>query len=120
MKEIIKKKVRTVQAKNPAEFDRLFNETSDSMPSTAELVWDGNMCVHFLYDETVQIPQTVREEFEVAGDIHFCKECHYLEDDGDKRKKRFRCKYAEHLLTCKDSPACDVYYRELMNGEGTR
>ena len=50
MRIITKKRVRTIQASDPDEFDRKFNEASDEMTENIKLQWDtAPMCVHIIY-----------------------------------------------------------------------
>ena len=68
MRIITKKRVRTIQASDPAEFDRKFNEASDEMTENIKLQWDtAPMCVHIIYEEQERVPETVADEFELQG-----------------------------------------------------
>ena len=117
MKIVTRKKCRTVSAKSAAEFDEEFNRVSESLPRSAELVWDGEMMVHFIYEEDEKIAETVADEYELQGLCYKCENCPYLEMDEDRRRRRHTCKYSEYGVTFDDSPACEVFYKALRAGK---
>ena len=116
MKVITRKRIRTVQAKSAAEFDDMFNKISDEMTTTAELKWDGELCVHFIYDEETKIAETVKDEYELRGETYTCSECPYFEKSEDRRVKYHGCRYAKYGSVQAGESACEIFYRELMNG----
>ena len=118
MKTITKKKSRTVTAKTGEEFDREFNSISDELETGFELVWDPTpMCVHFIYDEQMKIPETVAEELALRGEHYFCKDCPYLQRGKNKREKSHGCKYAPYGTVQEFSPACEFFLKKLITGE---
>lgn len=116
MKVITRKRIRTVQAKSAAEFDDMFNKISDEMTTTAELKWDGELCVHFIYDEETRIAENVKDEFELRGETYTCCECPHFEKSDDKRVKNHGCRYSKYGAVRECEPACEIFYRELING----
>ena len=74
MRQEITLRVKTIQASTSEEFDRKFNKAVKQLEDV-ELKWDtAPMCVHLLYKETVQIPETLAEEFGLRGEHYFCKD----------------------------------------------
>lgn len=116
MKIITKQKCRTVQTKNAAEFDEEFNRVSEELPAGAELVWDGAMCVHFIYKEVQQIPESAKEEFEQRGIKYFCKDCPHFCKSKDGRKRSSGCDL--DVTNAVDyTPACEILYQGLAAGK---
>ena len=118
MKVITRQKIKTVCEQNAEAFDAAFNEASQGTPNTAELKWEESVpfCVHFIWQEEEQQPETVAEEFEAQGISYKCKDCPHLEKDNDRRKKYHGCKYAVYGSVHEDEPACELFYKELIAG----
>lgn len=118
MKKIRRKKILTVQGTSAENFDERFNEASESLPETAELKWDtAPMCVHFIYEEVISVPETIAEEFELQGVHYFCKDCPHLQKGKDKRCKSHGCKYSKYGTVQDFTPACEFFYKQLLQGE---
>lgn len=118
MKQIRRKKILTVQASSAEEFDRKFNEASNELSGTAELKWDSApMCVHFIYEEVEEEPETVAEEFKLQGIQYFCKDCPHLQKGKDKRYKSHGCEYAEYGMVKDYTPACEFFYKQVLQGK---
>ncbi len=116
MKVITKKRSVTVQAKTATAFDRRFNKVSEEMRDDVELVWDSApMTVHFIYEETVKVPETLAEQFELDGMVFHCVDCpHFIKG----KNKNYRSKGCEFKEGCKDfSEACELFYQEVLDGK---
>lgn len=119
MKVLTRKTSRTVCATSAEDFDRKFNEVSESLGSDAELVWDtAPMTVHFIYKEKVRIPETVKEEYEeILGEHFFCRQCPYAIRGKDGRNGIKGCsKHVRENVVDYDS-ACEMFYKELAQGK---
>ena len=119
MKTITRKKSRTVQAKSAREFDLQFNKTSEELNEDAELVWDGEMCVHFIYEEHEKVPETAEDMLAVRG-IHLkCKDCPYRVENPDGRKagRKDYCPLKFMNQTRADDRACEEFCRQVLAGE---
>ena len=116
MKIITKKKSVTVHASTAKAFDRQFNEMSEQMTDDAELVWDSApMTVHFIYEETVKIPETLAEYFELEGMVLHCIDCNHFIKGKDRRCRNKGCEFREG---CSDfTRACDKCYEEMFKSE---
>ena len=118
MRTIKRKKILTVQATSAEEFDRKFNEASEQLSENAELKWDtAPMTVHFIYEDVEKIPETVTEEFELQGIHYYCKDCPHLQKGRDKRCKSHGCEYAEYGTVQDFSPACEFFYKQVLQGK---
>lgn len=116
MKTEIIKRCRTVQSDSPEKFDKAFDKTAEEHPD-AELKWHDGLCVSFIYEERKQVAETVAEEFELQGIVYYCKDCPNMMKGSNKRERSHGCKYAE-FGTVKDfTPACEYFYRMVMQGK---
>ena len=116
---ITKTKLRekTVSAKSAEEFDRLFEKQSELIGDDYELQWDSMpLTVHFIYKETVRIPETVADEYEMRGERYYCKDCPYFGKHADGRRRNGGCKYSEHEVV-DYTPACELFYKRYAKGE---
>ena len=75
------------------------------------------------YEESVKIPESIEDEYELQGVKLTCQDCPYyetiLKTDGsvDGRIKYGECHFSETGRTYRDSLACDVLFQKLNNGE---
>lgn len=116
MKIITRKKSKTIHASTPDAFDRKFQQASETITENVELVWDAApMTVHFIYDEVVKIPETLAEKFELDGLQYYCKDCPNFVKGKNRKYKGQGCTLVDGRVDF--SPACELFYRELMDGK---
>jgi len=113
MRIIRSKRYKCIQGDTPEQFEEAVNAVLEEFPS-AELTIDTlvpYLCHAWIRVER-QIPETISEEHELAGDVHYCIECPYLDRPKNSRKnqKRFPCPYADYGITMTDSMCCDKFY----------
>lgn len=116
MKQVEKRRSKTIAAKSPAEFDKLYNSTADELaefePEVEEYMWGEMRCAEFKYTETKKIREDLADDF-MQHDVECkCKDCPFLEIGTDARRRWFPCQYATYGETRMDSPACDMFYKE--------
>lgn len=70
---------------------------------------------YIFYEQSVDIPETIKEEFERADEKHTCIECPYFNRPFDGRRKWVRCD-ANKCICRADGACCDRFYNELLNG----
>lgn len=74
------------------------------------------------YTETAHVPETIADEYELAGYTFTCADCPAFEPilkaDGtvDTRMKYGECQFAEKGRTYKDSKCCEYLFRMIQNG----
>lgn len=118
MQTVTKRKVRTIHASTADEFDFLFNEACDEIDGEVEMKWDTTpMCVHLLYKEQVQIPDTLEDEFKLRDEHYYCKDCPFFHRGKNKRCKSVGCKYSPYGTAAEFNPACEYFYKQLINGK---
>lgn len=120
MKAVTKKKCMTVEAATGAEFDRLYEEASNTLAErgiSPREESDGHLCVHFKWDEVMEIPETAKDRFELKGICYKCRNCPHCEIDNDHRKKRHACDISPYGIVYDDDEACEFFYKGILAGE---
>lgn len=116
MKRITKERQRTIEAKDGATFDRLFEEAMEELEGeTIEVVRNmstGAHCAYICWKEQKQIPEDLRDEYILrTGEERHCSDCPELERNPDGRKKDHSCPM--HGSVRETDRACLRYYRKL-------
>ena len=112
------KKSKTIQDNDPDEFDRKFNEASETLKNIVELRWDtAPMCVHIIYEVKRKIPESIAEEFLLQGIKYYCKDCPYFIKGKNNRSRSLGCRYAFSGVCTDFTPACEFFLEKIKNGE---
>ena len=100
------------------ELNARIRELSDRNP---KVKFDG-LTAYISYNETVKIPESMADMYELNGACFHCEDCPefqaILKEDGteDNRLKYGECQYAEMGRTRKDRAACDMLYKLIRDG----
>lgn len=106
---------------------------TEKLNETLRTINDDNVTVEFegliarvrYTEKETGIPESLSDEYSIKGVSLTCSQCPYfkvmLKKDGtpDERKKVGCCPFAKRGVTFKDSPACDILFQALNNGEVT-
>lgn len=114
------KKCKVIKESDPTSFEKQYTTKVEKIKGyDANIQYsDGYFIAVITWEETViEEEETVAEEFHREGIRYVCEQCPYLEMDGDKRKKRFPCKYAEFGGSRVDSECCEMFYKLLKQGQ---
>ena len=115
-----KHRIKVIQAKDPLVFQRQYNEAAEELdkydPDITVEHEGGTHIAYFMYTLHIATPETVRDEFTLAGIHHTCSECPFLEIGQDARRKRWPCRYSEYGTSSIDHEACEVLLKKLMAG----
>ena len=107
--------VKTVSAKTPAEFDKLYNATAHELGVSLTEVKDIDATTaRFYYTVTETQAETIGDEFMQHNVCITCSDCPFLQIGTDARRKWFPCQYSTYGESRMDSPACEVFYREAV------
>lgn len=118
MKYITTQKARIISAAAADDFERKLNQAFQDLKGTQyELRFNDTvgLCAYFIYHETETIPETLKDERELAGDIVHCAECPAFIPIGDLRHKSSHCKYKSVVF--REDNACNLYYQCEARGE---
>ena len=103
------------------ELNRKMIELADKKPKVA---FEG-LIARISYTVTEEFPESLVEEYEVQGVRLTCQDCPFFEQkinrDGsvDRRAKWGDCRAINNddILTYRDSPACEILFKKLNDGE---
>lgn len=114
-------RVKTVSVNNAEDFDRemekVFNDLSKKgIKYTVEIAPQLGFTAFIRYKYTVQVPETIADEFALGGEIHKCVECPFYVRPTDGRVKFTRCEITPGMHRATSS-CCDAFYEKLLAGE---
>ena len=115
------KRVRIIAAAGAEEFQEKLNkelEALDKSKAKYELTFNREVgyCAYLVIEKVNLIPETVADEFELAGESHNCLECPFWQHPTKGNVKYTRCEITPGLHGAK-SPACDRFYELLAEGQ---
>ena len=109
-----------LEAKTASELGELLTQKCEELKEyRPEIIWNlGNGNSAFLvYDEHIEEPETLRDEYELRGECYTCGDCPFKVPITDGRAKhRWTCKHTPRG-TDADAPACNWFYTKLEEGE---
>lgn len=115
-----KHRIKVIQAKDPLVFQRQYNEAAEELDKyDPDITVDHEGGVHiayFMYTLHKPVPETLEDEFKLAGIEHTCSECPDLKIGQDARRKTWPCEYAPYGTSTIDTPACEYLLKRLMAG----
>lgn len=114
------KKFKAVVGSDSFDFEVKLNAALDNLNKAGfkyELTFNYNagFCAYIVWEETLEIPESAKDEYEQIGERHNCIECPYFVRPTDGRRKYTRCRNTQKLTTA-DCNCCDQFYEELDKG----
>lgn len=115
------KRTKIIAATTPEEFEAKLNaelQKLDLGRRKYELQFNHSLgyCAYIVIDQMTQIPETIAEEFELAGEHHTCLDCPFWVHPTKGNVKYTRCTITPGIHSAK-SACCDKFYEMLFNGE---
>ena len=114
-------KIKVISGRDGARFERNYNaaaaELAEYDPDVSVKIEGGIYYAIFTYTLHKPYPETLEDEFTLAGIHHKCAECPYLEIGRDNRRKVWPCKYSEYGSVSMEAPACEILLKKLMAGK---
>ena len=111
-----------VQSDSAAAFEEELNARLMDLSEKNPKVSFAGLTAYISYFETVCIPESIADEYELRGACFHCEDCPEfqaaLKADGteDTRLKYGECQYAEMRRTRRDAKACDMLYKLIRDG----
>lgn len=111
-----------VQSDSASQFEEELNARMRDLSQKCPKVNFDGLTAYISYLESVKIPESIADEYELQGVCFHCEDCPefqtIVKEDGteDKRVKYGECQFAEHGRTYKDSPACDILFKLIKSG----
>ena len=123
MKTVTRKQFVVVEAETGPEYQDKINSFYTN-PEIKAIHVDhrnrDNFCAFVTYEMTEMIPETIKDQYELAGITFTCSDCPFLERKEDGRVRNFTCLTPENSgeeWTRRDSEACEYFYRALSVGD---
>lgn len=115
------KRTKIIAASTAEEFEKRLNAELSHLDASRvkyELQFNHTMgfCAYIVYENTVQIPETIQDEFELVGERHTCRDCPYWVHPTKGNVKYTRCEITPGIHGA-TSPCCERFYEMLYNGE---
>ena len=109
---------RTIRATSPQEYDRLMNELLEQASDVTiiDRLNDREFCSIVRYKETVDVPETIAEEFHIKGYRDTCSGCKEFIPSTDGRTKYVKCLHDQECRAWPERGCCEYYYAMLKNG----
>lgn len=111
-----KRKLVGVQAQTAQGFAEAFNREVEKLGTDHyEIVWNLGQghCCYLIVTISELVPENLKDEYEMRGDVHYCHECPYLAPQRDMRQKYTNCICGRTTTT---SEACLKFYQEMERG----
>lgn len=108
-----------VDATSAGELAELLNEQMERLKGNQpEIKWfDDRFSALLMYTEHIEIPENIRDEYELRGECYTCGDCPLKWPIADGRSHhRWACKRAPGGID-EDIRACVPFYRMLEEGE---
>lgn len=112
---------KVLKEEDPKVFEEKIADLLRKTQRTEPIVkYDNGYFIAVLTYEEFDFPddekETVADEFHRQGIRYVCAQCPHLEQDGDKRRKYHTCKYAELGTAREDQECCELFYKQLKQG----
>ena len=113
------KQYKIIYDKTASGFEKKLNDAIELLAEhhpevTIDAQRQNGFLGYITYVKQVKIPETIGDELELRGLQIKCQDCPYIQRTPDKRRKSFPCEYAPYGSTYLDSPACNIFYEELI------
>lgn len=115
-------KHKTITADNGFDFDAKLNAFTDSLDEQGaeyEVKTDplAGFIAFITYKVDYKIPESKKDEHEMAGNCFYCGSCPKLKKSTDGRFKWMRCEYDGKLKHSEDTRCCEAFYEWMESGE---
>ena len=120
MIQTTKEKHKTIQTRDPVEFDdlleKILEEIQDHHPETTRF-FDASIghCAYIKWEEVHRIPEDAADRAQLKGIEYRCIECPYFVISQDKRVKHSECEKGRS--TRADARACAKLYEMIEEGK---
>lgn len=128
MRKETKQRLIVVTDNDPAVFQDKFNKAWDQVESknpTYQFNMHMGHCAYITYTEEIRIPETIEDQYALAGISYRCRNCPHFEwprtrtGEINRVTKEGGCRYASLGISYRGTFACEYFYRQMINGELT-
>lgn len=110
---------KIVQEETAEAFEKKMNALAEELPEDHEVKWMPTLghCAYITYEVRQETWDRISDEFHAEGIHYLCRNCPHHEQVEDNRKKHVWCKYADYGHTHLDHEACEMFYKQVKQGE---
>ncbi len=121
MKHFNRKQTIIVQGNSAEDFQTKLNEALNQVAEGGrkyDLQFNMQLgfCAFVVYEESIEIPETTADRYELNGEEYRCSECPMYRPSTDKRVKYTVCGHGCRRRSANDY-ACDWFYEAMERGE---
>lgn len=114
-------KVKAIMSNDAFDFETRLNSFTDSLDLKGieyevQLDPTAGLLAFVKYKVRRQVPETIKDEYDLAGEKHTCIECPFYVRPTDGRRKNTRCPHTNRL-TSADMMCCEDFYTLLDKGD---
>lgn len=119
MRYINGKQVKIVSGTNAFDFETKLNGVLSDL-NIRGISYDlqlnpaTGLIAYVVYEESAVIPETIKDEYELRDERHFCIECPFFVQPTDGRFKYTTCGMEKHIRI--SQPCCEWFYEQLKEG----
>ena len=120
MNVITEQRIAVIHSDTAKDFELELNKRLQELSKfSPEVKFNMNMghCAYLYYTYEEEIPEDVKDEYELRGEQYYCGDCPELKKTKDKRRKWFPCGYHPYGKSNIESKACAHFYEELVKRE---
>lgn len=120
MKYMTLKQAKVIHSETAGDFEDKLNAALREVAekgSKYELQFNNNvgMCAYVVYEERLQVAETLADEYELRGEEYRCSECPLFRPSSDKRVKFTTCGHGVRRCDA-NRYACEWFYEQLEKG----
>ena len=118
---------KTIIAMTPDEWDAKVNAALEELPEGTEghqttidrsRTEDGGFMAIIDYWQFTMEPETIRDEYHLAGIVYRCQDCPHLQRHRNPRIRWLECEQGMKSCTKETAEACEWYYEQIKKAEG--
>lgn len=115
------KQVKIISGISAEDFESKLNKELSELNASGtkydmQLSPQTGFVAYIVYEQETKVAESIKDEFELAGEKHICLECPHYILPTDGRVKYTRCMKVGGI-THKDRDCCENFYEWLFNGE---
>ena len=114
-------KYKVIQSNDAFDFEARLNSFCESLTDKGveyevQTNPTAGLLAFIVYKERIDIPEGLKEEYEMAGEKHICIQCPFYVRPTDGRVKNTRCPLHNRLVD-RSTACCDEFYKKLERNE---
>lgn len=112
-------RIKVIASQSPEEFESEVNAVLDRLDRESanyELTLPSDKLLAFIVaDVKRNVYESIKEEFEEGGEVHYCIECPHFVRPTNGNRKYSKCKYDGRVCRA-NTHCCECFYEQLFDG----